>query len=255
MTGATTRRIVAIVAILVAWLVAGPMREVALARGALPANSVLLRYASALTTVRHPSALSFDYAVEQLGLRNMEQTHRVYRSGRSERDETLIVDGYALRAPSIRIINNRTNRYDIAAVAPRPGAYRFVFSGAIARGSAYVYVFKTIPLGPSVFAVTEVEIDGAHFLPNTIRFKLAGGDARGSGALAYESFGGYWVVRDAVIDAHLTSGATAHEHIAWSDYSFPASLPASTFEAPRARLTDPAIEPVATPTPEPPPGP
>jgi hypothetical protein len=172
----------------------------------------------------------------------MEQTHRVYRSGRSERDETLIVDGYELQAPSIRIITNRNYRYDIAAVAPRPAAYRFVYTGAIPRGPSFTYVFRTAPFGRPAFAVTEVEIDGVRFLPSAVRFKLAGDDARGSGTLAYESHGGYWVVRDAVVDARLTSGATAHEHIAWSDYSFPSSLPDSTFEAPHALLRDPAGE-------------
>jgi hypothetical protein len=208
----------------------------------LSATAVLARYAHALATVKRAPVVAFDYAVEQLGLRNMEQTHRVYRSGRSERDETLIVDGYELQAPSIRIINNRTYRYDIAAVAPRPGAYRFVYTGAIAHGSNFIYVFRTAPFASPAFAVTEVEIDGVRFLPSAVRFKLAGNNARGSGTLAYESHGGYWVVRDAVVDARLTSGATAHEHIAWSDYSFPLSLPDSTFEAPHPFIPDAAGE-------------
>ncbi len=212
----------------------------------LSASTVLVRYAGALATVKRAPVVAFDYSVEQLGLRNMEQTHRVYRSGRSERDETLIVDGYELQAPSIRIINNRIYRYDIAAIAPRPAAYRFVYSGAIARGSSFTYVFRTAPFGRRAFAVTEVEIDGARFLPSAVRFKLAGDDARGSGTLAYESHGGYWVVRDAVVDARLTSGATAHEHIAWSDYSFPSSLPASTFEAPHPLGSDSTGEPGTT---------
>ena len=222
---------------------------------ALPASDVLSRYAHALATVKRPPAVSFDYAVEQLGLRNMEQTHRVYRSGRSERDETLIVDGYALKSPSIRIITNRNYRYDISAIAPKPSSYRFVSAGTIARGTSYTYVFKTAPYAATAFAVTEVEIDGSRFLPTSVRFKLAGGNAHGSGTLAYESYAGYWVVRDAVVSAHLHTGAIAHEHMAWSDYSFPPSLPASTFQVPKPILTDPGLEPQTTPTPEPPPGP
>jgi hypothetical protein len=240
--------VVAGIAIALATVAARPAPRAESAPHARPlsAPAVLARYAHALATVKRAPVVSFEYAVEQLGLRNMEQTHRVYRSGRSERDETLIVDGYELQAPSIRIINNRIYRYDIAAIAPRPAAYRFVYTGAIAHGASFTYVFRTAPFGRPAFAVTEVEIDGARFLPSAVRFKLTGDDARGSGTLAYESHGGYWVVRDAVVDARLTNGATAHEHIAWSDYSFPMSLPDSTFEAPHPLGPDSATEPGTT---------
>ena len=64
--------------------------------------TVLARYADALAALKHPAAISFEFSVEQLGLRNLEQTHRVYRSGSDERDETLSVDGYALNYPAVR---------------------------------------------------------------------------------------------------------------------------------------------------------
>jgi hypothetical protein len=204
----------------------------------LAAAVVLAKYAAALRALERPNAISFDYAVEQLGLRNMEQTHHVYRSGLNERDETTIVDGYELRRPSVRIIANRTYRYDIAAVAPTPSAYRFVFNGAVARGSSFDYVFGTSSLAARPFAVTEVEIDGTRFLPSVLRFKIVGGDARGSGRLGYAAEGRYWIVRDAQVSAHLASGATAHERIAWSNYSFPSALPPSTFAAPSAHASE-----------------
>jgi hypothetical protein len=196
----------------------------------LPAVLVLARYEKALAALRRPTAITFDYSVEQLGLRNMEQTHHVYRSGLSERDETLVVDGYTLTRPSVRILANRTSHYDIAAVAPKPSSYKFAFAGAVPRGTAFAYVFRTAALADAPFAVTEIEIDGARFLPSVVRFKIASGDARGSGRLAYAPNGRYWLVRDAQVNAHLAGGATAHEHIAWSDYSFPSALPPSTFE-------------------------
>jgi len=220
----------------------------------LAAQAVLAKYARALHAVERPSAISYVYAVEQLGLRNMEQTHRVYRSGLNERDETLIVDGYTLKRPSVRIIANRTNRYDIAAVAPKPSSYRFVYRGTVAHGGAYAYRFATAPFGGSAFAVTEIELDGARFLPLVIRFKIAGGDARGQGELAYEPNGRFWVVRDARVSAHLKGGATANEHIAWSEYSFPSGLPESTFEAPHQHAVEELV-PASTPVPEAPPGP
>jgi hypothetical protein len=215
---------------------------------------VLANYARALKRNESPPAMSFDYSVAQLGLVNMEQTHHVYRSGLHERDEMLVVDGYTLKRPSIRILANRTARYDISAVAPPPAAYRFTYGGKVLRDDGYAYVFKTEALSPRAFSVTAVELDGVRFLPSFVRFKIGGTGARGSGELTFAPSGRYWVVRDATVSAHLTNGTTAHEHIVWSDYSFPSELPPSTFEAPSVRAPD-APEPAATTTPEPPPGP
>lgn len=206
--------------------------------GKLAPDIVLARYARALATLERPHAIAFDYAVEQLGLRNMEQTHRVYRSGLDERDETRNVDGYELKRPSVRILANRTYRYDIAATAPKPASYRFAYAGAYPHGNAYTYVFRTASFATTPFDVTEVEIDGTHFLPSLVRFKIAGDAARGSGELAYAPNGRYWVVVNAQVSAHLANGTTAHEHIAWSDYSFPTSLPPSTFEAPHPHAVE-----------------
>jgi hypothetical protein len=202
------------------------------------------RYVAALRALEAPAAQSFDYTVEQLGLRDMEQTHHVYLSGRRERDETTIVDGYVLTRPSVRIIADRNNRYDVAAIAPKPSAYSFLYRGAVVNGAHVLYVFKTVPLAPSGFAVSEVDIDGTHFLPSRIYFKLAGDVARGSGVLTYGPSDRYWVVRDAQVNAHLANGTTAHEHIAWGGYSFPTELPPSTFDTPNTHTVEQAM-PVA----------
>jgi hypothetical protein len=217
---------------------AHPAAEAAVVR--LEPATVLARYADALANLKRPPTQSFEYSVEQLGLRNIEQTHRVYRSGLNERDETLIVDGYTLKQPAVRILANRTNRYDIAAVAPKPADYTFTFDGTKRDAAGYTYVFRTAPRATPQFAVSEIEIDGRSFLPSLVRFKIGGGGARGSGELAYGLADAYWVVRAANVSVHLTNGATAHERIEWSAYRFPPSLPASTFEAPRPIASPPA---------------
>lgn len=203
----------------------------------LASNTVLLRYAAALALLPRPKVISFDYTVEQLGLRNLEQTHRVYRSGLRERDETVLVDGYTLTRPAIRIFTNRTYRYDIASVAPAPGAYAFAFAGVVRASGGYGYVYRTAPRAAGSFAVSEVEIDGRTFLPSVVRFRIAGGGARGSGSLRYGRSEGYWVIREAQVNAHVTSGTNAHERILWSNYQYPAALPPSTFQAPRPLAT------------------
>jgi hypothetical protein len=210
----------------------------------LPPAVVIDRYVAALHALQAPPMQSFDYTVEQLGLRDMEQTHHVYLSGRRERDETTIVDGYTLTRPSVRIIADRNNRYDVAAIAPKPSTYSFLYRGAVVNGGRVLYVFKTVPLAPSGFAVSEVDIDGTHFLPSRIYFKLAGAVAHGSGVLTYGPSDRYWVVRDAQVNAHLANGTSAHEHIAWGGYSFPTELPPSTFDSPNTHTVEQAI-PVA----------
>jgi hypothetical protein len=200
--------------------------------------TVLAKYAKALGAVARPHAISFSYTIEQLGLRNMEQTHRVYRSGLDERDETLGVDGYTLPRPSVRIIANRTYRYDVKAVAPAPSSYRFVYTGKFVHGRSFTYVFRTAAYGTPAFRVTGIEIDGTHFLPSLVRFTMESADAHGRGEIAYMSDGLYWVVRDAQVSAHLASGTIAHEHIAWGDYSFPIALPPSTFDAPSVHASE-----------------
>ena len=213
----------------------------------LPPEAVLEKYHTAISNVAHPRNVSFEFSVEQLGLRNMEQTHRIYRSGLDERDETLVVDGYHLKAPSVRIISNRTNRYEIDRVAPSINAYQFTFASAINESDAYGYFFTTQARGDTAYAITQIEVDGKTYLPRTVRFKIAGGGVHGSGILTYGPVGGYWVVLAAEVSAHLANGSIAHEALHWSNYSFPKSLPPSTFQVPGA-LAEPA-PPVATPAP------
>ncbi len=206
--------------------------------GAAPAPplapaDVLANYARALELVPHPPAIEFEYAVEQLGLHNIEQTHHVYRAGQSERDEIRAVDGQTLTKPSVRIILNRTYRYDISQIAPRPDEYTFTYAGSTTLGpNHYAYEFKTEAHQATGFAVDAVTIDGLAFLPSTIHFRIAGDSAHGSGRLLYGKADRYWLVREASVSAHVPNGGIAHETIVWSRYQFPPELPPSTFNAP-----------------------
>lgn len=199
----------------------------------LEPSAILARYEASLASLRKPKAITFDYSVSQLGLRNMEQAHHVYRSRHAERDETLIVDGIVLPQPAVRIIANRSDRYDITAIAPTPAAYTFAYTGSRLDGDNIIYVFATERRQPASFAVSEIELSARWFLPTVVHFKIGGNGARGSGTLLYGPADSYWVVRQAQVNAHLTSGAPAHERIVWSNYQFPPALPSSTFEVPR----------------------
>ena len=201
----------------------------------LESSEVLVRYEQALAEISRPAAVEFEYTVEQLGARTLQQTHHVYRSGQSERDEIVAADGQTLSRPSVRILLNRKYPYDIRSIAPQPATYTFIYTGTLLEGSDhFLYLYKTEPKGlESNFVVDELDIDGLTFLPAIIHFRISGGATHGSGRLTYARFEHYWLVREANVTVHLPKGSLANERIVWSKYQFPPSLPAETFREPR----------------------
>src|SRR5208283_1629385 len=61
--------------------------------GHLDSQYVLAQYALALKAVTAPKVVVFSYTISQVGASNIEQHHRIYRSGLDVRDDTLSVDG------------------------------------------------------------------------------------------------------------------------------------------------------------------
>src|ERR1019366_2655237 len=133
-------------------------------------TTMLARYALALAANRTPAVLSFEYSIDQTGPHNIQQTHRVFRSGLSERDEVLSADGKRLDPPSIHIFLGHRNRYAIEALAPRPEAYVFRYVGTVHDGHHLDEVFATTPRSTSDATIAQVTIDGVTALPVAIRF-------------------------------------------------------------------------------------
>jgi hypothetical protein len=196
----------------------------------LDSQIVLQRYELELGDVRAPKAVIFSYVVSQAGATDIEQRHRLYRSGDQVRDETLAVDGQALK-PKIVTIGRREDRYAIARLAPRSVSYQMLFVRAVRDGNHLDYEYETTPLvaSSSGFAVERVTIDGVTYLPRTVAFRTASGSASGRGTIQYAKAGAYWMPVAVSVDAEV-AGKPAREHIVWSEYRFPASLPASTFQ-------------------------
>lgn len=197
----------------------------------LPPEVVLARYTHVLEAVRLPTTISFQYTVEQLGGRDIEQTHRVYRSGTEERDETLQVDGEKVIPPSVRFFRGRRDRYAITNVAPRIETYDFKYVGPHTLGSKIDYVFSTTPRTPGAFAVTNVTIDGTRFLPLAVTFRTRQGSVVGTGTITYAASGKYWL--PATATASVTgANRGGQERIVFTAYDFPTSLPPGTFGRP-----------------------
>jgi hypothetical protein len=199
----------------------------------LDSQIVLERYELEMGDLQSPKAMIFVYTVSQAGPNDIEQRHVIYRSGLDVRDETIAVDGVALK-PKIVRIGKREDRYDVLRLAPRNAAYSIVFLRAVRDGGHLDYEYETTPLieQGSGFVVERLTIDGSTYLPRVVGFRTAGSNARGIGKLEFAKIGKYCVPVAVSVDAQV-DGKPAREHIAWGAYRFPPSLPAATFIAPK----------------------
>ncbi len=199
--------------------------------------AVLARYAQALARLKEPRVVTFDYTLDQTGLRTLAQTHRVFRAGNDERDETLTVDSKRLSPPKVRIFRGRRNRYTVARLAPRLADYDFAFVGTVKDAHHQDYVFRLTPHAVRPFSVTTVRIDGVRFLPLAIDFVTSANE--GTGSVTFGSDARWWVPFNA--SAHATVAASvADERLTFYTYRFPSTLPPSTFtQAHRLGLAPP----------------
>jgi hypothetical protein len=204
----------------------------------LDSQYVLRRYAVAVAAAAPPKVVIFSYTVAQAGPSNIEEHHRIYRSGSDVRDETLSVDGIALSRKIVRF-SQRPERYVVDRFAPRAADYELLFLGTAKDGHHLDYVYEATPLArpPGVW-IDRVAIDGIKFLPRAVHFHTSGVDAAGIADIEFAPFGKYWLPVVADAQAHV-KGKLAREHIVWSDYRFPQSLPPSTFSAPERLPTPP----------------
>lgn len=194
----------------------------------LDSQVVLDRYFARLNLIEQPKAVIFQYSVSQSGPNNIEQTHRVYRSGGMQRDETLAVDGVALKPSSIRISTYR-DRYAIETLAPRAALYTFLFLRADRVAHHIEYRYSALPLARlRGFAATSFTIDGDSYLPSAIGFSTARGAASGVGTVSYAKAGRYWMPVEVTVTARIAR-KPARERIVWSQYRFPSAMPKSTF--------------------------
>jgi hypothetical protein len=200
--------------------------------GRMDSQYVLQRYASAIATAPAPKVVVFSYTVSQVGASNIEQHHRVYRSGLDVRDETLTIDGVPLSQKIVRF-SQHEDHYTVGRFAPSPDAYELLFLGTAKDGRHLDYIYEATPLNrASATWVDRRTIDGASFLPRVVHFHTTGAQAEGSGVVEFAPFGNYWMPVLAKATARV-KGKPASERIVWSDYRFPQSLPSSTFQAPR----------------------
>jgi hypothetical protein len=147
------------------------------------------------------------------------------------------VDGQSLMTPSIRIMRNRVNPYNVSLLAPREREYLFSYVGTHHEGTRLDYVFDTAQRTANpAYRVITVAIDGVHLLPRTITYATGNGEVTGHGTLLFWPQDRYWVIEQAIASAKI-DGKVARERLVFHNYDFPPMLPDSTFIAPRSQAT------------------
>lgn len=191
--------------------------------------TTLARYEASIAAFHTPAIMTFEYLLEQAGEWNLAQTHRIYRSARLERDETISTGDTKIMQPKIRIYRARSNPYALESLAPRRAAYLFTYVGRVADGRHTDYRYRVTPrIRAAGYAVTSVVIDGRRFIPVSIEFTTNAGSATGSGRLHFGDMNGGWVVSE--VEASASVGKSRlRERIVLRGYRFPRSLPSSTF--------------------------
>ncbi|HEV2641785.1 MAG TPA: hypothetical protein VGT98_03725, partial [Candidatus Elarobacter sp.] len=127
----------------------------------------------------------------------------------------------------------------------KPSAYDFTYAGPHKDGKHVDYVFTLTPKKPvRGFGFTEVIVDGVTFLPAAVSF--ATDQHAGHGQVTFAKSDRWWVARSAAAQANVPGGI-AHERLMFSRWRFPATLPRSTFAAPRPLPTPPSAVPPALP--------
>jgi hypothetical protein len=198
--------------------------------------AVVARYEAAVAALKEPRTFTVEFTLEQTGTRTLEQTHRIFRVGGDERDETIEVNGTRATSPEVRIFRGRPYRYAVARLAPSSAQYVFEYAGPHKNGRHIDYVFRLLPRAPLArFRFTEVSIDGITFLPSAVAF--ASGPAV-SGGVTFAKSDRYWVATGANASAQL-GGGIAHERLTFSNWRFPKTLPKSTFAVARPLPTIP----------------
>jgi hypothetical protein len=202
--------------------------------------AILARYATLVAKASSAPFVSFDYTVEQVGLRDFQQVHRIYRDKSNERDELTIVNDELLPRPVVRLYRRKPERYSVGRVAPRAPAYAFRYLAPARNGKHAAYVFATIPKVAGRFRVDRVTIDGVTAMPTQLQFTTKSGAVVGRGTIEFMKVDRYYV--PSAVTVHATvDGQETRERIVWTHYRFPKSLPSNVFTPPR-RL--PANEPV-----------
>lgn len=198
-------------------------------------------YHAALLSVRRPSYLQFEYTQTRSsnsGRVRVEQ-HRVFRaSDGRERNDTIMVNGTRVVPPISRIMRRPIWPYDLDQFAASTDDYGVAPAGVAVVAGRRTYGFTLARKTPADFALKGLYVDVRRFLPVREAFSVTGGTCSGAGAIDFGPLAAYWLPISVQVSCAIASGPGSavpprvfKESIRFSNFHFPASIPADVLMA------------------------
>jgi hypothetical protein len=201
--------------------------------------SILDSYRDALAKLHSPPFMEFAYTVTRSGpSRIVTEQHQVYWAASGvERNDTIEINGTRVVPAPTQVIHRDAWPYDPAQFAVSPDDYDAAPAGmALVAGHA-TYAFTLTRSSPADFVLKSLYVDVRRRLPVRQTFAVAGADCEGAGEINFGPVGGYWLPTFVSV-ACTQTGTDASpppvfkESIRFSNYQFPASIPADVFVQP-----------------------
>jgi hypothetical protein len=195
----------------------------------LPAAAkVLAKYRAAMADLPKPSNMIFTYSEIRTGpTRIVSGLHRVYRDkDGNQRNDTLAINDQPIRPPSTQTFQRASWPYFADQFGVSPLDYDVKFAGMATVNGRRAYVYATKQLTATPFAITQLALDPATGLPLRELFTVATSDCTGDGEIDFMLVGAY--VLPSAVSAQCTMSGTGQfkDAMRFSDYSFPAAIPA-----------------------------
>ena len=191
---------------------------------------LLDKYRTLMATFEKPPNMIFTYT-ESRGdpTRIVTGVHRVYRDAAGfQRNETLEINGSSIRPPRVHTFQRAAWPYHADQFAVGAADYQASVAGvATVNGRrAVVYSVKRIYVAP--FEITELALDPNSALPLRERYRVSTSGCNGRGEIDFAAAGPYWLPTSvsAQCDSANPTTASYKDTIRFSDYLFPAAIPA-----------------------------
>lgn len=207
-----------------------------------PRLQAFAEYRAALVQLRNPANFVFDYVVTRVGpKRVVTEKHRVYRNDNGdERNETNAVNGAAIVPAFVRVFHRPIWPYDAAAFAVSLDGYDAKYEGLSLVAGRNAYAYALTAKSAANFTITAIFVDVRRHLPLREMFSVAGSGCGGHGWIDFVPARTYWMPSAVTaMCSPASSAVTYRESIHFSNYRFPAAIPAEIFRAPALPAASP----------------
>jgi hypothetical protein len=198
-------------------------------------------YREALAKLKLPQYMEFAYTDTRSGPgRIVTEQHQVYWSASgAERNDTVQINGTPVVPARSQVIHRAAWPYDPNQFLVSSDEYDVTPAGSSVIAGRKAYGFILNRTSPADFILKSLYVDAKRRLPVRQTFAVAGSDCEGSGAINFGPVGSYWLpgFLSVVCMQSAASGGSQQpfkESIRFSNYQFPAAIPADVFQTPQS---------------------